>query len=384
MLPLSGAPQLTVLGREVRLGSGYADLLAVESTGRLVVIEVKLSTNAESRRAVVAQVLSYAGDLQGLDLAQLESQILRQHLGAAGSVLGAVQADERQDIVDPATFHDGISRSLADGGFRLVIVLDSTPDELIQVVGYLQMVTDKIDIDLVTVTAYQVNGSRVLVPQRIEPARRTSEMSDAAVSVRQSGSQTDGSQDFRSAIDQAPPEFRDDLFHLLDWAESLEAEGLARLATRSGSSGIISLKPLLRGDGVALVIIALDVKSSYMQFFRSVFERRAPEAILAVEAALGAKITQGNSTRAFSEELLAALTAAYRQAADAVRADAAQEFIPGLYCELCGFPFASSRRQRKCEVPAACQRRQQLPLHLRGNGCPDNDRVHPEWRELHS
>lgn len=314
MLPLAGTPQLTVLGREVRLGNGYADLLAVESTGRLVVIEVKLSTNAESRRAVVAQVLSYAGYLQGLDLAQLESQILREHLGAAGSVLGAVQADERQDVVDPVAFQEGISRSLADGGFRLVIVLDSAPDELIQVVGYLQMVTDKIDIDLVTVTAYEVNGSRVLVPQRIEPARRTRQMSDAAVNARQSGTQTDGSRDFRCAIDQALPEFHDDLARLADWAESLEAAGLARLATRSGTSGITSLKPLLHSGAVTLVTITCDVKSIYMQFYRSVFERRASEAIPAVEAALGTKITNGNSTRAFTEELLTALTDAYRQA----------------------------------------------------------------------
>jgi hypothetical protein len=48
--------------------------------------------------------------------------------------------------------------------FRLVIVLDSAPDELVQVVGYLELVADKIDIDLVTVIAYDVNGSRVLVP----------------------------------------------------------------------------------------------------------------------------------------------------------------------------------------------------------------------------
>ena len=66
MLPLAGTPQLTVLGREVRLGNGYADLLAVESTGRLVVVEVKLSANAESRRAVVAQVLSYAAIYRAL------------------------------------------------------------------------------------------------------------------------------------------------------------------------------------------------------------------------------------------------------------------------------------------------------------------------------
>src|ERR1700684_2467059 len=94
MLPLAGTPQLTVLGREVRLGNGFADLLAVESTGRLVVIEVKLSANAESRRAVVAQVLSYAGYLQGLGVEQLESDILARRTGSPASVLGAGEADD--------------------------------------------------------------------------------------------------------------------------------------------------------------------------------------------------------------------------------------------------------------------------------------------------
>ncbi len=65
---------------------------------------------------------------------------------------------------------------------------------------------------------------------------------------------------------------------------------------------------------MALVTITCDVKPSYMQFSRSVFERRAPEATPAVEAALGTKITQGNSARAFTEQLLTALTGAYRQA----------------------------------------------------------------------
>jgi RecB family endonuclease NucS len=93
MLPLAGSPRLTVLGREVRLGSGFADLLAVESTGRLVIIEVKLAGNGEARRAVVAQVLSYAGYLQGLDAGQLEAQILAGHLapGRVGARCGAGQ-----------------------------------------------------------------------------------------------------------------------------------------------------------------------------------------------------------------------------------------------------------------------------------------------------
>jgi len=54
VLPLAGIRQLTVVGREVLLGGNYADLIAVEPSGRLAVIEIKLSRNAEARRAVVA------------------------------------------------------------------------------------------------------------------------------------------------------------------------------------------------------------------------------------------------------------------------------------------------------------------------------------------
>ncbi len=102
-------------------------------------------------------------------------------------MLAAVQAAGHEDAVDPEEFREGLARSLADGSFRLVIVLDSAPDELVQVVGYLQSVTDKIDIDLVTVAVFDVAGSQVLVPQRIEPGRRTRELSDAQVTARQAG-----------------------------------------------------------------------------------------------------------------------------------------------------------------------------------------------------
>jgi hypothetical protein len=62
----------------------------------------------------------------------------------------------------------------------------------------------------------------------------------------------------------------------------------------------------------------------------------------------------------------------------------ADEFIPGRYCRDCGWPFPASHNRTHCRVQHACRRRQQLPLHLRGPGCPRNDRVHPEWRDLHS
>jgi hypothetical protein len=276
---------------------------------------VKLAGNAESRRAVVAQVLSYAGYLQGLDVGQLESEILARQPAAAASVLAAVEADDQQHAVDPTAFREGLARSLAEGGFRLVIVLDSAPDELAQVVGYLQSVTEKIDIDLVTVTAYDVGGSQVLVPQRVDPGRRARELSDAQVDARQSGTLSPGSAEFRAAIADAPTSLRETLGRLADWADALDREGLVKLVSFRGRQVITTLLPRLAADNAGLVSIAIDNRTSYMQFWRSVFERRAPQSIAAVQAVLGAELRQGNSTHSFPEPLLEAIAQAYREAA---------------------------------------------------------------------
>ena len=72
LLPLSGSPRLTVLGREVYIANCSMDILAVESTGRPVVVEVKLVSNSEARRRIVAQLLEYGAVLRGLDVSGLE------------------------------------------------------------------------------------------------------------------------------------------------------------------------------------------------------------------------------------------------------------------------------------------------------------------------
>jgi hypothetical protein len=188
-------------------------------------------------RAVVAQVLSYAGYLQGLDPDQLDEQILGPYLTARGSVLAAAEADDQQHALDPGGFKQSLARSLAEGGFRLVIVLDSAPDELVQVVGYLQSVTDKIDMGLITVAAYEVAGSQVLVPQRIEPGRRVRELSDARVNARQAGAPHPGSEEFRAVIAELPAVRRDPLLRLAERADMLERDGLVKLPPTAGQAG---------------------------------------------------------------------------------------------------------------------------------------------------
>jgi pimeloyl-ACP methyl ester carboxylesterase len=167
-----------------------------------------------------------------------------------------------------------------------VIVLDATPDELVTLVGYLEAVTDKLLIDLVTIAAYDVGGTRILVPQRVEPERWQAQGARAPATPREPGYLAVGAEDFLAVIATAPADQQVFLQRLTDWAVSLGRRGLAQLSTFHGKAGITTLLPRL-SDGVGLVNIYKDARSSYLQFWRSVFERRAPEALAAVEAAVG-------------------------------------------------------------------------------------------------
>jgi hypothetical protein len=265
---------------------------------------------------VVAQVLTYAAYLHGVDRAELERVVLAGHLQRRGydNLISAVTGDDQERSLDSEAFDQGLVESLADGRFPIVIVLDAAPAELVRLIGYLEAVTDKLLIDLVTVSAYDVNGSRILVPQRVEPERWRPDAAPSAGS-RETGYGVPGADDFRAVIADAPQEQQVFLRRLVDWADGLGQRGLVpQMSTYHGKAGITTL--LLRlSDGAGLVTIYKDTRSAYLQFSRSVFERRAPRSLAAVEAAIGEPVRQGNVVYEVSDELLAALTAAYEEAA---------------------------------------------------------------------
>jgi hypothetical protein len=137
LLPLAGSPSLAVIGREVQLSNGYADLLAVEPSGRLVVIEVKLARNSEARRAVVAQVLSYAAYLAGTEPHVLERELVGRYLSERGhgSLADAAAASDQSGSFSLEAFSAGLAESLSEGRFRLVLVLDSAEQRAIRQTG---------------------------------------------------------------------------------------------------------------------------------------------------------------------------------------------------------------------------------------------------------
>ena len=316
LLPLAGDPRLIVLGREVQLGNGFADLIAIEPSGRITVIEIKLARNAEARRAVIAQVLAYAAYLWRTDKRVLEQDILRQHLQKRGyeNLTHAVQSNDQEGSFDAETFAIGVGESLKQGRFRLVFVLDEAPEELIQLVNYLQAMSDQLVIDLITISSYTVNGSQVLVPQRVEAERQQREAS-ALTTARSKveGLGVEGADDFIAAIAVAPPASRPLLQQLAHWAQALEQAKFVKLLTYHGRNGVLTLLPRLVADNAGLVSIYNNKGTAYLQFWRSVFERRAPSTLAHIEATI-TPIKQGNTTREMSDELLEALTEAYKEA----------------------------------------------------------------------
>ena len=269
----------------------------------------------------MSQVIAYAAFLRGFDAEGLEQGPLRKPLTDAGcgSILEAVQAQDQEGAVDADSFTASLQAYLDQGNFRLVIVLDEVSAELERIVAYLDAVTiQALTIDLITLTVYEVNGAQVALPQRVSPdlgatmAYTTSGKRPAA----SGGSLSDGSDAFRDSIEGATEETHATFEELIDWAERLQASlPNVRLFSYTGIGPRFPLLPRLMPDDAGLVTIWNDRHRPSFSFWRSVFERRAPNSIEPVERIIAPiRIGQGNVVSDITPQLLEALTAAYQEA----------------------------------------------------------------------
>ena len=316
LLPLAGAPRLAVVGREVPLASGYPDLLAVELSGRLVVIEIKLAANAEARRAVIAQALGYAAALQGTTLEELEQGVLRAELARLGheSLAAAAREVDQDHLVEEEEFRSALAENLESGAFRIVLVLDDAPQELVRLAGYLERVAHGVLLDLVTVSPFEIGGRRILVPQRVDPLSRSADVPAApGPGAKPKTVPVEGSDAFARRIEAYPVQVREPHERVLRWARKLEQEGVARLWTTVGLTQEV-LQVRVPGEQVGMVTVWGWDQGPSMSLWRTVFERRAPRALGAIEAMI-APASMAKSVRDIGDPLLDALHDAYREAA---------------------------------------------------------------------
>src|SRR5680860_97356 len=287
MLPLSGDPRVVIVGREVSLSGNYADLLGIEPNGRLVLIEIKLRRNAEARRSVIAQVLTYAASLAQLDREYLEQTLLANYLASKSvtSLAEAMSSEDQSGEFRADQFNEAVDQGLREGAFRLVLVLDEAPPELVRLVGYLESVANRLTIDLITVSSFDVNGSQIVVPRRVDPGddQHVHESSPTSGSKHalHTPVATDGTSDFVKSIETAPSEKQAELRRVAVWANSLIEQGLTKASTTIGKNRwVLNLR--LPDEAVGLISI-YNERGAYICFYRAAFERRAPNSIVRIE-----------------------------------------------------------------------------------------------------
>ena len=313
LLPIAGQRRIIAPFSEVGLGGGSADVLAFTDKGRPVVIEVKLKRNNEAKRAVVAQTLGYAAYLHGVTVEELEEDILSQPQHLGGKKLADVIGESDANGIDRDEFYENLAQHLAEGSFRLVIVLDEAPEYLVRLMGYLETITtDRISIDLVTVSAYEVNGAQILVPQRIDPEREP-EREAASVGPtrrRSKSNKSEGSRRFREIAAERGEDEQAALIRIADWVDDLAAEELCRVQTVEAKTQV-SLRPRLMDQDTPLAHFTTSIepgKEPWAWLFGPF--ARAPESTDLVWDVAGK--TGGGA--AVTDELLEALAEAYREA----------------------------------------------------------------------
>lgn len=174
-----GTPPLLCIGWEVGVASGTEDLLYVDETGLLTIVETKLRRNPEARREVVGQVLEYAA--QACSWSPQDVELRAQKFFSSqdcpqecrGQTLEQALRYFLQRTESPAaeTFvHDDflnlVSSNLERGHIRLVIAIDEPPEPLLRIVEFVNRFSERFEMYLIQLKRFHdiTSGENIFVP----------------------------------------------------------------------------------------------------------------------------------------------------------------------------------------------------------------------------
>ena len=138
-------------------GAGRLDLLLVDAAGCPTAVEVKLRRNGESRREVIAQVFDYVSALAELRVTELDQSTGH---GVDGG-LRRLLTDDNEDAYETAWL--ACDASLRAGTPRVVVAVDSAPDDLTRIVRFMNEHSD-LDVRLVQIQKFAAADETIFVP----------------------------------------------------------------------------------------------------------------------------------------------------------------------------------------------------------------------------
>ena len=271
------------------------DLLGIGADRRLVVVELKRGNTGETMEL---QAIRYAAMAANMTL----DQIVEAH---EKYLRGRGIAEDAEERVRARLVEDGgvEEPQVATERPRILLVSEDFSKELTTSVLWLNEVG--LDIRCVRLRVYRYGDERLIdvdqvipLPEAQEYLVRVRDRAAESEEQRNSGRLVPGAGDFEASIADAPEEHQPNLRKLLELARSMEEAGNIELSTYHGKRGSLSLLPRLQPENVGLVTIYNERGAPYLQFWRSVFQRRAPQVIAQLEEALNpVRLGQGNWMR---------------------------------------------------------------------------------------
>nr|WP_228257330.1 DUF4268 domain-containing protein [Marinobacter sp. NP-4(2019)] len=149
-----GYSDVIPLCMEMNTSAGPIDIVYTTPQGKLVIVETKLWRNPEARRKVIGQILDYAKELQTWSYSDLQREVSRR-TGEKGNI--PYQLVQRAfPNTDESEFVDGISNSLAQGDFMLVIAGDGIRSDIEAMIQYLERTANmKFTLAMIETAVYQ-------------------------------------------------------------------------------------------------------------------------------------------------------------------------------------------------------------------------------------
>ena len=290
------------------------DLLALDSQGRLTVIELKRS---DSDSLMDLQAIRYA--------AMVADMTLEQAVNAHRNYLRDRQRDEgdAEDLVRARLTRESGEIRINSGEPRIILVSSSFSKELTTSVLWLNRTG--MDITCVKLQPYKaadslfLESSRIIpIPEEEEYQLRLRNREEEAQQQQREASRTEtsqGSDEFRKSLETAKQSQKPRLAALLDVAVSLEREGLAELSTNTGSYNTVLRVRLPHSDRGFFNVFKNESGWGYLKFGSArLFDSRAPRTKQRLEQVLNGTITPSSTVWELPDGFIDALADAYREA----------------------------------------------------------------------
>ncbi len=251
----------------------YIDLLCIDSSGRLVVVELKrgdgvhMELQAIRYAAMLANsttqriVAGHAGYLRGKGINGTAEEQIRDHLG--------LTADEELSIATERP--------------RIILVSEDFNREITTSVLWLNEMG--LDIRCVRARAYRHQGKLLLDIDQVIPlpeaedylvTARSREQETRAAEVNQAPERVPDASEFMESISELPEESRSRFDQLLAFVKRLQSSGLARFVSYRYKRGGAGLQVLMPKHGTHLSIVGSDNGRPFVYLYRPYFDRYAP------------------------------------------------------------------------------------------------------------